>query len=1017
MDFGDQVSQAAPEDADLPFRQVARDLPTPCWISDAEGKVLWVNRAWIDYTGFDVARITELGLQRLHDPALFPEVQRRWAQTKARGEPAEMVFPLLGRDGRLRPFLTRVAPLRDGEGRITRWFGTNTDISAQSEAERKLRSSQIRFRELFDGAADAIFVIDSAGRVLDANPAAAALTGHEPSVLSGLHFQDLAQTTLATPWAPDSPAMPELSGALRRRDGALVEVELSVGELRDGERLIVGRDVSARRKAEARLIASEARFRQLADQLPVMIWEGDEDARTIWRNRAMNRFYGPRSEDGSSALNGLIHPDDRSELLNVYQGAWRDAAPYGAEARLRRADGAWRICHIEGVPRLDEEGRAVAFMGAMVDITESRMENAALVDMVGAEAAKAARAQRQLAKFWEASHDLLAVVSMTTGVAQLLNEAAWQATLGHGADPLMQRPLLELVHPDDLQNALAWIERLANEGSVYGVENRYRHADGHWVWLSWNMVRDGEVAYGIARDITHKIEAEAALAQSERQFRLLVAGVVDYALCMLSPEGLVTNWNAGAEHIKGYPASEVIGRHFSMFYTDGDRAAELPARALRTATEQGRYEAEAWRVRRDGSLFWANVVIDPIRDETGHLIGFAKITRDITQQRASRIELQQAQERLSQAQKMEAIGQLTGGVAHDFNNLLMVVGGQAQLLRRKFAPTDPAASRSLDAIDIATRRGQDLTRHLLAFARRQRLTPSPMSLASRRIALEQLLATSVGSTITVTLDLPDDLWWVNVDAGELELAILNMAVNARDAMPEGGALAISARNVTTTPVGSETPGDFISITVSDTGEGIAADLLPKVFEPFFTTKAVNKGTGLGLSQVYGFVRQSGGHIHIESQINRGTMIEVLLPRCEASPAQPAADNANVDGASAAIMLVEDNPEVAEVAAALLSQLGHRVTTAASADAALSLLEGGAKPDLLFSDIVMAGRLDGLALARHVRRLWPDMPILLATGYSEAAERMPPGEFPILSKPYQLDDLNRTLGAVLAREGH
>ena len=329
--------------------------------------------------------------------------------------------------------------------------------------------------------------------------------------------------------------------------------------------------------------------------------------------------------------------------------------------------------------------------------------------------------------------------------------------------------------------------QLRESGEAFGFENRYRHADGSWVWLSWNVVREGDFSYAIARDITRDIEAKAALAQSERQFRLLVAGVVDYALFMLSPEGIVTNWNAGAKRIKGYAADEIIGRHFSVFYTDADRAAGHPDHVLRTARESGRYEAEAWRVRKGGDLFWANVVIDPIYDETGELVGFAKITRDMTERRAAQIELQRAQERLAQAQKLEAIGQLTGGVAHDFNNILMVVGGQAELLRRRLGD-DPAIIRALDAIDLSARRGQDLTRHLLAFARRQRLNPSPIALQARRGALQQLLSASVGSTVQIDIDLPDELWSVEADASELELALLNMAVNARDAMPNGGQL-------------------------------------------------------------------------------------------------------------------------------------------------------------------------------------------------------------------------------------
>jgi PAS domain S-box-containing protein len=513
------------------------------------------------------------------------------------------------------------------------------------------------------------------------------------------------------------------------------------------------------------------------------------------------------------------------------------------------------------------------------------------------------------------------------------------------------------------------------------------------------------------------VEAERE-AQSERQFRLLVAGVVDYALFMLSPDGIVTNWNAGAERIKGYRADEILGQHFSVFYTDADRASGLPERVLETARALGRYEAEAWRVRKGGDLFWASVVIDPIHDETGELIGFAKITRDITERREAQLELQRVQERLSQAQKLEAVGQLTGGVAHDFNNILMVVGGQTQLLRRRLGEGDPSIVTALDAIELSARRGQDLTRHLLAFARRQRLYPAPIALPTRAGALRQLLSASVGAMIRVSVDLPDDLWCVEADASELELALLNMAVNARDAMPNGGRLCLQGSNVVlgAGDLAGEAEGPFVALTMTDTGVGIPPDILPKVFEPFFTTKDVDKGTGLGLSQVYGFVQQSGGRLNIETELDKGTAITLYLPRSEASASgggEKPEDEASARVRTAFVLLVEDNPQVAEVAARLLDQLGHRTRIVGSADAALALLESGERPELVFSDMVMAGELDGLDLARQVRRRWPDIPVLLATGYSQAAERMPKREFRILAKPYGLADLNRALNAALS----
>ena len=567
------------------------------------------------------------------------------------------------------------------------------------------------------------------------------------------------------------------------------------------------------------------------------------------------------------------------------------------------------------------------------------------------------------------------------------------------------------------------LEQAEREGRYEAEGWRVRkNGERFWASVIIDAIHDSKgrlVGFAkITRDISEKRASQEALEQSERQFRLLVAGVVDYALYMLDPNGIVTNWNAGGQHIKGYLAEEIVGQHFSRFYTEQDRAAGLPMKALQTARDKGRYEAEGWRVRKDGNLFWASVVIDAIHDERGRLIGFAKITRDITERRNAQVELQKANERLAQAQKMEAMGQLTGGVAHDFNNLMMVVGGQTELLRRHLAD-DPRALKALNAIEIAARRGQELTRHLLAFGRRQRLNPAPVSLHQRAAPLRELLSTSVGSTVYVDVDLPETLWTIEADLGELELALINLAVNARDAMSNGGTLSISGKNVTLKggEVDPDLKGDFVALKVQDTGMGIPPDILTRVFEPFFTTKDVNKGTGLGLSQVYGFAQQMGGYAAIASELGVGTGVTIYLPRSHSEPRAEDRDQGPVaEPRGAYILVVEDNPEVAEVSAALLEQLGNRTRIVTNAKAALVALSESELPDLVLTDIVMAGEMDGIDLARRIREDHPNLPVLLATGYSQAAERLA-GEFPILAKPYQMSELSRAVGMLLERCDH
>ena len=463
----------------------------------------------------------------------------------------------------------------------------------------------------------------------------------------------------------------------------------------------------------------------------------------------------------------------------------------------------------------------------------------------------------------------------------------------------------------------------------------------------------------ITRDVTERANAEAALSASERQFRLLVSGVTDYALYMLDPNGIVTNWNIGGQRIKGYLPEEIIGQHFSRFYSDADQAAGRPARALQLARDHGRYEEDGWRVRKDGTFFWASVVIDAIRDDHGDILGFAKITRDISERREAQQNLEKIQRQLAELQKLDALGQLTGGVAHDFNNLLMIITGNIHILKR-LAGNDAKGQRAVQAIEKASQHGASLTRQLLTFARRQSVSPQTVDLSERIHSLRDVLDTGLGGVVQILIHVDADVWPVTVDPGEFEAALVNLVVNARDAMPGGGTVAIRASN--TRLDDDARAGDFVAIQVEDSGTGIPPDVVAKVFDPFFTTKPVGKGTGLGLSQVHGFAHQAGGTVTVESELGKGTILTIYLPRSMPETASGSVEPDSVG--SGTVLLVEDNPDVANASAGLLEQLGYSVRWVADAESALSALDRGAI-DLVFSDIVMSGKMDGLGPgARH-----------------------------------------------------
>ena len=510
----------------------------------------------------------------------------------------------------------------------------------------------------------------------------------------------------------------------------------------------------------------------------------------------------------------------------------------------------------------------------------------------------------------------------------------------------------------------------------------------------------------ITRDITEKREAERALHQSEQRFRMLVQGVHDYAIYMLDPDGRVTNWNSGAERIKGYKAEEIVGRHFSQFYTEQDRAGGEPQRALETALREGKYEREAWRVRSDGAQFFAHVVIDPIYNDEGELLGFAKITRDITERRKAQIELEEARNALFQAQKLQALGELTGGIAHDFNNLMTVIRGSADLLRRADL-SDDKRRRYLEAIVETADRAAALTGQLLAFSRRQRLAPEVIDLNLRLDAFGEVVGRTLGGQIEVKLELADSLWLTEADATQLETSLLNAAINARDAMPGGGTLTIRTSNA------AEPDGDFVAVEIADTGTGMEEEVLNRAYEPFFTTKPVGKGTGLGLSQIHGFAAQSGGRTELKSKRGEGTTLRILLPRADKSLVTGRGRDARApSGEGRTVLLVEDNDHVREFAEQLLVDLGYRVVGAACADEALAALERD-PVDIVFSDVVMPDR-SGVELARIVGQRWPRLPVVLATGYSEEVLGGAASEFEILAKPYGADSLSAALGRALAK---
>jgi len=523
---------------------------------------------------------------------------------------------------------------------------------------------------------------------------------------------------------------------------------------------------------------------------------------------------------------------------------------------------------------------------------------------------------------------------------------------------------------------------------------------------------------GLAAAVYDRASAERAeretnaLRRSEERFRLLVEGIVDHAMFMLDPDGRVGNWNLGATRLTGY-GDDIVGTSYTIFHTAEDCAAGAPARALMEAEREGKSAIEGWRVRKDGSRFWAEATIVAVRTERGAVTGFANIVRDVSERKRAQETLDRAREALMMSQKMETIGQLTGGVAHDFNNLLAAVLGSLEILKKRLPSGDPKIQRLVDNAMQGALRGASLTQRMLAFARKQDLRPAIVDVRELVLGMASLLKFEAG--ISVETQFPMDLPKVKVDANQLELAILNLAVNARDAMPDGGQITIAAREER--EEGDLSPRGYEALSVSDTGCGMDAETLKHAQEPFFTTKGVGKGTGLGLSMAHGLAEQSGGRLVLKSRLGEGTTADIWLPIAEeiATPEPRVEAPVPIPRASRrlSVLVVDDDLLVLENTAAMLEDLGHTVVEARSGEEALALLRRTRTVDLVVTDYAMPG-MTGLQLASAVAAERPGTVILLSTGYAELPSDAQ-SSLPRLSKPFDQAALARAIEAAM-REG-
>ncbi|HEX3536370.1 MAG TPA: ATP-binding protein [Stellaceae bacterium] len=600
-------------------------------------------------------------------------------------------------------------------------------------------------------------------------------------------------------------------------------------------------------------------------------------------------------------------------------------------------------------------------------------------------------------------------------------------------------------HPDALGRPLreVWAEIYdelgpLNQAIMRGERPAYFEADRLWrvrrrageyedahFTICYSPVPDASAAHGIGGilvscvETTERVRTEQALRRLNDTLEAEVAErtrerdriwqVSEDLLGVSNFEGYFISVNPAWTSLLGWSEEEIKQIHVNNLRHPDDAAHSIAGRqqlaaGVPTVRMENRFR------HKDGSWRWIYWTLT-VEQGLIYVIG-----RHVSAEKEATAALQRAQQQLAETQKLEAIAELTGGIAHDFNNMLMIVDGNAELLKRRLATSSDR--RAIEAIEHAAARGESLTRQLLTFSRRQTLKPSVIDLGQRLMEVRDVLASSARANVELTIDIPADTWPVAIDVAEFELALVNIVVNARDAMPAGGTVNIAAKNVQLRPgdTRDDVSGDFVALAIADNGSGIVPEILPRVFEPFFTTKGRQHGTGLGLSQVYGFTRQSGGTVTIVSEPGRGATVTLYLPRSTALPAVEPEPRRLEQAAQPGetVLLVEDNVEVQAVAASLLEQLGYQVRQTENASSALQLLAAGQPVDLVFSDIVMPGELDGLGLARRIERDYPQVKVLLTTGYADAAAAAEPG-FPILRKPYRLAALGDALREALDRQ--